>query len=71
MKTSAKERIALLRLGRAFERAARSGDHESAGRIEKEIALIVEAHPEEWLEPLICRGQNAYRRAHGLEEVYP
>ena len=71
MKTSAKERIALLRLGRAFERAARSGDHESTRRIEAEISAIIDRYPEEWLEPLVCRGQNTYRRAHGLEEVYP
>jgi len=63
--------VKLVRLGRDFEKAYHSRQSEKVRSVGREIDALAERYPEEWLTPIVCRGQNIYRKAHGMEEVYP
>lgn len=63
--------ISLVKLGRDFEKAYHGGEPLKAGPIEKKIDALCGQYPEEWLTPIVCRGQNIYRKAHGMEEAFP
>lgn len=64
-------KVFLIRLGREYERCKAAGNTRRLIEIEHILGAVARRHPEHWITPIVCRGQNIYRKAHGMEEVYP
>ena len=71
MSVPMEKRIALVRLGRDFEKAYHGRQPEKVRSTLTAIDAICQQYPEEWLTPIVCRGQNVYRKAHGMGEAFP
>ena len=61
----------LVRLGREYERCKAAGNTRRLVEIDHILGAVARRHPDHWITPLVCRGQNVYRKAHGMETVYP
>jgi len=64
-------KVFLVRMGREYERCKAAGNTRRLVEIEHILGAVARRHPDHWITPYVCRGQNVYRRAHGMEEVYP